>query len=487
MGIITISAAFVDRRMRQRLRALGATESTLPNILPDLTGVLYLTILVLVGARSAIVFAILTPFIARLPEIWHDSRAIFMALRQSMSSSVTLLAAGFAYASVSAIIPHVPTALRAHVVASFAASAVFLVGVIITRFLLAAPAQHDDLVSAIRAYLTGPALLFQILLLCCVPLLPLTETLQTAEIEFAWALLLPPMGAVYYLALTIVRLRQQSDTLHNTYTELTATRLRETQLKSYAALITRAQEDERRRLARELHDDTMQALIALSRGLDALSNQHINPISAPEDVLFIEKLVKLTHSTLDSVRRACQDLRPSVLDDLGLAAALDSLAGNMTERGLRCEFIQRGAIKDYPPEVEVAVYRIAQEALSNALRYSDSQKALVELTYRSDGLRLVVADDGRGFDVSGTLAKASGGASYSTASDHGAGLGLMGMRERATLIGATLDIQSARSAGTRITLLAPINGAITRPLEVINEQRPRALAVGTPKPGNSRI
>lgn len=455
MGVITIIAAFVARRMRERLKALGADEATLPNALPDLTGVLYLAILVLVGTPAAIVFAIVTPFFARAPEMWRDTRAITTALRQSMGSSVTLLASGFAYASVSALIPHVPTSLRAHVSASVAASVVFLVGVSIVRFLLTAPVQSHDIGRALRAYITGRALLFQTLLLSCVPLLPLTESLQPGEIEFTWILLLAPMGAVYYLALTSVRLQQQTDKLQMTISELNATRLRETQLQNYAALITRAQEDERRRLARELHDDTAQALIALSRGLDALANQHINPINSPEDVHFVNQLVDLTQRTLDSVRRACQDLRPSVLDDLGLSAALESLAGSMTERGLPCVFAQHGLAQPYPLEVEVAFYRIAQEALSNALRHSQPHRAKIELRFRLDGLRLVVSDDGCGFNVSATLAQAPGGASHSTAQENGSGLGLMGMRERATLIGATLEIQSATGVGTRVILDAP--------------------------------
>ncbi|HEY8326326.1 MAG TPA: sensor histidine kinase [Ktedonobacterales bacterium] len=459
LGLITIITGFIARRSRERLLRLGAADRSIPNSLPDLTGTLYLVMLVLVGTPAAIVFAIATPLIARAPELRRGQSVALGALRQSMASSVTLLAAGFAYATVSAVIPHVPTTLRAHVSAAIAASIVFLVGVTVTRLFLYPPIPAEDFRATLRAYLTGPALLFQILLVSCVPLLPLTESLQPVEIEFAWVLLLTPMGAVFYLALTSVRLRQQTDQLQRTITELNATRLRETQLKSYAALITRAQEDERRRLARELHDDTAQALIALSRGLDALSDQHINPISSPEDRRFLDQLIELTQRTLDSVRRACQDLRPSVLDDLGLPAALESLASSMTERGLACVFHQYGSAHTYPPEVEVAVYRIAQEALSNALRHSQPQQAQIELRYRPDGLRLVVADDGHGFDVFATLSASSGGASR--AAEDGSGLGLMGMRERAALIGATLDIQSAPGAGTRITLDTPTATKLT--------------------------
>ncbi|HEU5346855.1 MAG TPA: sensor histidine kinase [Ktedonobacterales bacterium] len=460
LGLVTVITGFVARRARERLLRLGAMDDAIPSTLPDLPGTLYLVILVLVGAPAAIVFAIATPVIARAPEMWRGRLVALGALRQGMASSLTLLAAGFAYAAFAKIIPHVPTTLRAHVTAAIAASVIFLIGSSVTRVLVNTPAPLEDFRKTLRAYFTGPALLFQILLLSCVPLLPLTETLQPVEIEFAWVLLLTPMGAVFYLALTSVRLRQQTDQLQRTITELNATRLRETQLKSYAALITRAQEDERRRLARELHDDTAQALIALSRGLDALSDRHINPINSPEDRHFLDQLIELTQRTLDSVRRACQDLRPSVLDDLGLSAALESLASSMTERGMPCAFRLYGASRPYPPEVEVAVYRIAQEALSNALRHSQPEQAQIELRYLADSLRLIVSDDGKGFDVFATLSATPGGFSRSTASD-GSGLGLMGMRERAALIGATLDIQSAPGAGTRITLDAPATGHLT--------------------------
>lgn len=461
IGIVTIISGYIACRVRDRLNSEAADESINPNALPDLTGALYLAILVLVGAPAAIVFAIITPIIARAPELWRTPSAILVAFRKSMTSSIILLVCGFVYSSVSSVIPHVPTALRAHVAAAFAVSAIFLVGISIARFIPFASRQPQELMRAIRGYVTGSGLLFQVLLLSCVPLLPMTESLQPVEIEFAWVLLLTPMGAVYYLALTSARLREQTDTLRNTVDELHATRVRETELKNYAALITRAQEDERRRLARELHDDTAQALIALSRGLDALANQHIDPINSPEDLQFVDRLVDLNQRTLDSVRRACQDLRPSVLDDLGLSAALESLAGAMTERGMPCSFTEQGAAQPFPMEVEVAAYRIAQEALSNALRHSQPHRAQIELRYRPDGLRLIVSDDGRGFDVSATLAKAPGGASHSTSPENGSGLGLMGMRERAMLIGATLDIQSAPGAGTRITLDAPSSAPLT--------------------------
>ncbi len=119
-------------------------------------------------------------------------------------------------------------------------------------------------------------------------------------------------------------------------------REREAALEDYAALITHAQEEERRRLSRELHDDTAQTLVALSRGLDALSSRRPDQLVAEHDTRFIAELGDLAKRSLDSIRRACQDLRPSVLDDLGLAPALASLASSTTQRGLECEFEQEG-------------------------------------------------------------------------------------------------------------------------------------------------
>lgn len=486
LAIISVALIIFARRLRQRLLAMGADEAALPTMLPDFAGAVYLTMLVLAGSQVAIPLAVLTPFIARAPEVLRRPlHETISCLNQGVISSVTLLAAGITYRLVSQAVPHVPTTLRANIIASVAASGVVLLSAMINRIWRQAQLQRalrsrapesemegmwrQDVALATQAYLSGPALLFQTLLLCCVPLLPVTETLAPEEIGLAWTLLLAPMAAVYYLALTSVRLSQQTAQLRSTVGALNEARLRESQLKTYAALITRAQEDERRRLARELHDDTAQALVALARGLDALGHQHINPVNSPEDVRFIDQLVDLTQRTLESVRRACQDLRPSVLDDLGLSAALESLAGAMEARGLKCEYVGRGIERAYPPEVSVAVYRIAQEALSNALRHGAATRAQIELAYRSSGLALTVSDDGRGFDASGTLDQGRTGAARAAArvaraarsgERGGSGLGLMGMRERALLIGATLAIQSAPGAGTRVTLTVPPEPAL---------------------------
>jgi signal transduction histidine kinase len=465
LGAAVVVVGIVAGIVRQRITIRRGEEQWQDDDLPDALSALYLAILVLVGTRAAIVFAIVTPLVTCMVRFRSSSarqgarESLIGALWRGASSALMLLAAGAAYSGVAALLqPQVRTTLRAHVLAAFAASLVMLIALTAVRALRARPITEAP--RALVSYVRGPSLLFQIMLLCCIPLLPLTQALDPVEIEFSWALLLAPMGAVYYLALTSARLRLRTTELQDTIAELNATRERESELMSYAALITRAQEDERRRLARDLHDDTAQALIALSRGLDALSN-HINPAAAPGDARFVDDLVDLTRRTLDSVRRACQDLRPSVLDDLGLSAALDSLAGSMEQRGLPCVFITRGAPQSYPNEVEVASYRIAQEALSNVARHAHASRAQIELTHRPDGLRLVVTDDGAGFNASDSLTGASP-APPGHGREPGSGLGMLGMRERALLIGAHLTVESASGAGTRITLDVPVAPSATQ-------------------------
>jgi signal transduction histidine kinase len=234
-------------------------------------------------------------------------------------------------------------------------------------------------------------------------------------------------------------------------------REREAALEDYAALITSAQEEERRRLSRELHDDTAQTLVALSRGLDALSSRRPDQLVAEHDTRFIAELGDLAKRSLDSIRRACQDLRPSVLDDLGLAAALASLATSTTQRGLECEFEQEGeSSRPGTREFEVTIYRIAQEALSNARRHANATSAKITLKYDEDWLTLTIADNGQGFSVTETLSRVRSPQAQGDA-ELRSGLGLRGMRERAGLIKARLEIESDPELGTTVTLTVPLS------------------------------
>src|SRR5579862_2709995 len=161
--------------------------------------------------------------------------------------------------------------LHAHLPAALLAAAMTLVclsGLHLGREVL--DAQHQVRRFA-GDYLTSPTFWYQALLFSVCPLLPLVAVIDDIETELAWALFLAPLCAVYYLALLSLSLQQRTDQLQSTIEALGASRQRQAELQDYAALITQAQEDERRRLARELHDDTAQALVALARGLDTLS------------------------------------------------------------------------------------------------------------------------------------------------------------------------------------------------------------------------
>jgi signal transduction histidine kinase len=264
---------------------------------------------------------------------------------------------------------------------------------------------------------------FQWMLLSVGLLVSLADFFDNSIGELAWLIFLLPLLALYWLILLSIQLNEQTNALRQSLK-------RQEELRQYASNITRVQEDERRRLARELHDDTAQALIALGRGLEALQRQ-----VASRDVQWVTDLHNLSNQTLEGVRRACQDLRPSVLDDLGLRAALEGLSHTCTARGVICTFICSGEEIHLPSEVEIALFRIVQEALSNIWRHANAHQASVELHYLPTGVYVSIRDDGKGF-----------------ATEKPWGMGLLGMRERALLIGANLRVTSAPLKGCAVVV-----------------------------------
>lgn len=463
LAVITLGMALLTRELRRRLDVRSHTHVTLP----DPLYLLYLAAYMLTGAPVALPLAALTPFVEAAPDLLRHrdrmdaERPFAAALRESAAATATTFIAGTLYDYVTPVLAHGLGLLRAQVMAALLASAVVFVAVLISRTLEQRGDSGAPFFGVFAQTMLSPAMRFQALLLSIGPLLPLADLLDDVEAEFAWILFLIPLGVVYYLALVSVRLEQRTTELQTTIGALVQARRREAELTGYAALITRAQEDERRRLARELHDDTAQALIALSRGLDALSSRQADPPLSSRDAHFIGELTELAARTLESVRRACQDLRPSVLDDLGLSAALESLAEATSRQGLPCSFQETGERGTYAPELEVTVYRIAQEALSNARRHAQANSAAIHITYATEALDLTVGDDGTGFDVERVLREADGDG-YKGASDGAEdgelrpGLGLMGMRERAALIGARLRVAPAAGGGTRVSLHVPL-------------------------------
>lgn len=198
-----------------------------------------------------------------------------------------------------------------------------------------------------------------------------------------------------------------------------------------SALAVSAQEDERRRLSRELHDEVGQTLTAVLLRLQRLSDQA--PADLLEDVAHAQDV---TRTALDEVRRIVARLRPGVLDDLGLVASLTALSTETAQHG---GLVVRRSIDHVPgttSEQDLVAYRVAQEALTNVVRHAEATEVSVSLAHVSGGFTLDVADNGVG--VSGP-----------------AGNGLIGMEERAILVGGTLDIGRAPGGGTRVRLFVP--------------------------------
>jgi two-component system sensor histidine kinase UhpB len=204
----------------------------------------------------------------------------------------------------------------------------------------------------------------------------------------------------------------------------------ESERRESSGRVLAAQEAERRRIARELHDELGQTLTAV-----ALRAEHTAQRKGAEHPEFAE-MAKMVQHGLDDVRRISLELRPSALEELGLLNAVISLCARVSEQtGMRIHRELEGPIPDLPADVELAVYRIAQEALTNAVRHSHASEVTVSLKSSGGDLLLSVKDNGDGLP------------------EHViAGGGLTGMRERAMLIGAALGIESIPGVGVEVTL-----------------------------------
>lgn len=216
-------------------------------------------------------------------------------------------------------------------------------------------------------------------------------------------------------------------------------------LRLYAQQVTRAQEEERKRIARELHDETSQSLITLSRQLDALIDRSDQ---LPQSTIKrLQELHQQVDGIQEGVRRFSQDLRPSVLDDLGLVPALEWLAANLSGYpGVDAEFKVVGEGRRLPHETELLLFRVAQEAVRNVWRHAEASRVWVTVEFGEDKIKIVVQDNGKGFQLPQRLDDlASVGK-----------LGLAGMWERAQLLSGTLTVQSEPGEGTTIVLVAPV-------------------------------
>jgi two-component system, NarL family, sensor histidine kinase UhpB len=221
---------------------------------------------------------------------------------------------------------------------------------------------------------------------------------------------------------------------------LADTRQYRDRVRLMSSQILTAQEEERKRIARELHDDTAQALTSVLVRLRVLERS----ADDAEMRAGLNELRDLTRTTLDGVRRMSVDLRPRALDDLGLKAALKTHIQDFSELSpIRATFAG-DAVTPLPPDVELVLYRVAQEALANVAKHSRACRVQVRLTHDADTLRLLVEDDGRGFDA------------RDANSSRESGLGLFGMEERLALIGGALRVDSTVGGGTRVLAEVPL-------------------------------
>jgi signal transduction histidine kinase len=201
--------------------------------------------------------------------------------------------------------------------------------------------------------------------------------------------------------------------------------------------IVEGQETERSRLARELHDQTGQALTSILLGLRAIED------ADPEQIhVRVEGLRVLVTEALQDVRRLAVDLRPSTLDDFGVVTAIERLCGDVSAKsGISVDFHALGKGERMPREVESCMYRVVQEALTNVIKHSNAGNVSVLFTPGEREVTLIVEDDGAGFDPARVPPER---------------LGLLGMRERVGLVGGSLTLESSPGAGTTVRVTVPL-------------------------------
>ncbi|HEY76582.1 MAG TPA: hypothetical protein G4O00_10445 [Thermoflexia bacterium] len=239
---------------------------------------------------------------------------------------------------------------------------------------------------------------------------------------------------------------QEVQDLHRALAEMVA-RIRgyEAGMRDYLGAVSRGQEEERARLARELHDGPVQALIALGQQAE-MARRLLERGESVEAAALLEALRQQGMETVDELRRLISALRPAYLEDLGFLPALESLVREADQRSeARVRLIHEGIVRRCDPEVELAAYRIAQEALTNALQHAHAQNITIRVRCDEEGITLTVEDDGVGF----TLPPRP---DILTRQGH---FGLVGMQERATRLGGRLLIDTAPGRGTRVVVHFP--------------------------------
>jgi PAS domain S-box-containing protein len=210
------------------------------------------------------------------------------------------------------------------------------------------------------------------------------------------------------------------------------------QLREFAARLEAVREEERTRVAREIHDELGQALTVLKLDLSWLESKIAKGVARNK----MRSVLKHVDETIESVRRISAELRPPMLDDLGLIPAIEwQLAQFQKRTRIRCKFHCRGQMPQFPPETAAAIFRVAQEALTNVMRHANASLVNMRLIANDRGVRLSIADDGKGITE--------------TQLDNSRSLGIVGMKERILRVGGELQIHSGLGKGTRLEINLP--------------------------------
>lgn len=228
--------------------------------------------------------------------------------------------------------------------------------------------------------------------------------------------------------------------------ELSQSISRAERMREYLAVANLAQEEERARIARDIHDGSLQYLVALRRRLDLFKKDYLRSGATHSGSETLADIDSLLDAAVQDLREFARNLRPPVLDDFGLVSACEWLAEQTEKEGIRVVFGPSGSLRRLPQEVEVTAFRIVQESLANAVKHSRATQVDVGLEFGQDELRIVVRDNGQGFDLPdtpGALARAGQ-------------MGLVGMFERAEMLNGSIDLQSAPGKGTVLSVILPV-------------------------------
>jgi PAS domain S-box-containing protein len=244
------------------------------------------------------------------------------------------------------------------------------------------------------------------------------------------------------------RVRRLNEILERRVEERTAQlQERERQLQELLGKVLRAQEEERARVALELHDGPTQVAVAAHQLLQSFADGHPPGSIVREGEL--DRALQLAQQTVVEARRVIESLRPTSLDDLGLSAAISLLVDQLQDEGWKVAFEEEGLEKKrLPDQVETTLYRVAQEALTNAKRHAETKRVYVSLARRERSVHLEVRDFGRGFDLEGVR---------SGEGRRGERVGLTGMRERLALLGGGLEVHSKPGQGTSVVAELPLS------------------------------